>query len=167
MIWIIDGNNLIHRDPRLRSILEQSGFEGARRFLEAELGRRRGGSDRFHVVYDGGPGGRRSGVSIAVARAGKTADDEILRLAREARGGEQIRVVTSDRHTIGGRLAGFAVEWVSVEEFRRVLWRPTGPGSELASSDDEAAAEKPDAPRGREVDRWLEEFGEEPRDGDQ
>ena len=41
--WIIDGNNLIHRDPRLRAILQQSGFEAARRFLEAELGRRRGG----------------------------------------------------------------------------------------------------------------------------
>jgi predicted RNA-binding protein with PIN domain len=161
--WIIDGNNLIHRDPRLRAILEQSGFEPARRFLEAELGRRRGGGHRFHVVYDGGRVGRTRGVSVAVARAGKTADEEILRLAREHPGGGTVRIVTSDRADIGRRLAGLSVEWVSVEEFRRVLWAPTGPGAPAAG---EAAGEKPGPPRGREVDRWLEAFGEGGADGD-
>jgi predicted RNA-binding protein with PIN domain len=157
--WIIDGNNLIHRDPRLRAILEQGGFEAARRFLEAELARRRGGGERFQVVYDGGRGGRRSGVSVAIASEGRTADDEIVRLARAA-AGERLRVVTSDRHTIGARLAGLAVEWMTVEEFRRILWRPTAG----APGPDEAG-EKPAPPRGSEVDRWLEEFGEA-RDGE-
>jgi predicted RNA-binding protein with PIN domain len=156
-LWIVDGNNLIHRDPRLRGILEQSGFAAARRTLEAELARRRGGGDRFHLVYDGGQAGGRSGVSVAVAAPGRTADDEIVRLAREAARTDRVRVVTSDRHTIGVRLSGLAVDWVSAEEFRRVLWRPTGPGAPPESAPED---EKPAPPRGGEVDRWLEAFGE-------
>lgn len=160
--WIIDGNNLIHRDPRLREILQQSGFEGARKFLEAELARRRGGGQRFHVVYDGGSSRRSGAVSVAVARAGRSADEEILRIARGQGGGGTVRIVTSDRADIGSRLPGLAVEWVSVEEFRRVLWAPTGPGAPTA---EDAAGEKPAAPRGREVERWLEAFGEGAPDG--
>jgi len=154
--WIIDGNNLMHRDPRLRAILQQSGFEAARRFLEAELGRRRQGGAHFHVIYDGGTGSRPSRVATDVAQSGQSADDQILRLARERGGrGESLRVVTSDFNDIGSRLSGLSVEWVSVEAFRQVLW---GQSRRDVASGEDRVEEKPRPPRGKEVDRWLQIF---------
>ncbi|MGA1780172.1 MAG: NYN domain-containing protein [Planctomycetota bacterium] len=156
--WIIDGNNLIHRDPRLRAILQRSGFEAARRFLEAELGRRRGGRPHFHVIYDEGGGSRSAQVTVHIARRGTTADEEILRVARERGGRERLRVVTSDRKDIGSRLAGLSAEWVSAEEFRRILWGdPRRSGGQRETAPD-GGSEKPGPPRGREVDHWLQEF---------
>ncbi len=165
--WIIDGNNLLHRDPRLRAILQQSGFDAARRFLESELGRRRGAGHQFHVVYDGGGGSSSGQVKIGVARPGTSADDEILRLARAHGGQQDLKVVTSDRHDIGLRLADLSVQWVSVEAFRKVLWdagQIPGGGALRAAAQAEEVNEKPRAPRGADVDHWLKEFGEEPSD---
>lgn len=171
--WIIDGNNLLHRDPRLRAILQQSGFDAARRFLEAELGRRRPGNPRFHVIYDGGgagASGQSARVGRQVARRDRSADDEILRLARQHGGGPHPpKVVTSDLHDIARHLGDLSVDWVSVEEFRRVLWdqRQQSSGARGGGNSSPGdASEKPRAPSGAEVDHWLQVFGENDDEGD-
>jgi len=94
-----------------------------------------------------------------VAQSGQSADEQILRMARERGGrGESLRVVTSDFNDIGSRLSGLSVEWVSVESFRQVLW---GQRRGDFGSAEEGVDEKPRPPRGKEVDRWLQVFEED------
>ena len=82
IIWIIDGNNLIHSDPRLRQTMKESGMESAKNLLDHELIRLRTADEQFHVVYDGGRSSRNQGtVQTSIAQHGQSADDRILSLA--------------------------------------------------------------------------------------
>jgi len=99
MRWLIDGYNVIRRDPDLRA-REAEGLEAGRAALLAVLARVAAEvSDIFTVVFDGA---RRSGgsaspgrVQVLFSRPPETADDVLRRLAGTLR--EGAIVVTSDR----------------------------------------------------------------------
>jgi predicted RNA-binding protein with PIN domain len=85
MHWLIDGYNLIRRDPALAS-REAESLEAGRVALCRLLAQAaRGSGDRFTVVFDGsGAGGRGSGaagVSVVFSSARETADRVLARLA--------------------------------------------------------------------------------------
>jgi hypothetical protein len=99
MRWLIDGYNVIRRDPDLRA-REAASLEAGRRglvHLVAALARR--SRDEFTIVFDGArradtppTAGR---VSVVFSRPPETADDVVIRLAGRWRDGAV--VVTSDR----------------------------------------------------------------------
>ena len=99
MRWLIDGYNVIRRDPDLRA-REAESLEAGRAALLAVLARVAAEvSDIFTVVFDGA---RRSGgsaspgrVQVLFSRPPETADDVLRRLAGTLR--EGAIVVTSDR----------------------------------------------------------------------
>lgn len=161
VLWIVDGYNLIRRDPRLSRLERRTGTDAARAFLEGQLGLFRARKGRGHsvvVAYDGvepseGRSGRK-GLRVLHASDGD-ADALILREARRAENLAEVNVVTNDVKDIVRRLRGLRINCVSVEEFGIDLWK----GARKEESEDEA--EKPKAPKGDEVDFWLREFGEE------
>ncbi|MEM7164355.1 MAG: NYN domain-containing protein [Planctomycetota bacterium] len=158
--WIIDGYNLIRREPRLSSVERRQGSAAARAFLDGELSRFRARKGRGHsvlVVYDGGAASARtqvaSGFQAIYSGKNHTADLVILDEARKLEGRMAVRVVTSDVQDIGGRLRGLQVSVYSTHRFAQELWPAGSPDFE---------EEKPKPPKGRDVDFWLREFGEEP-----
>jgi|SRR5581483_9945641 len=118
MRWLVDGYNVIRRDPGLGAA-EAESLEAGRRALLALVGAaaRRSG-DRFTVVFDGEPGHRPAAgggqVEVLFSRPPETADGVLRRLARQAGGGAA--VVTSDRAVAdAARRAGCAA--VAAEAF--------------------------------------------------
>ncbi len=112
MRWLIDGYNVIRRDPDLRAV-EARGLQAGRAALlrlVAEVAERSG--DVFTVVFDGapipgsaGPAGR---LQVIFSRPPQRADDVLVRLARQH--GNGAIVVTSDRAVQdASRRAGCAV----------------------------------------------------------
>lgn len=99
MRWLIDGYNVIRRDPDLRAV-EARGLQAGRAALlrlVAEVAER--SMDVFTVVFDGapipgaaGPPGR---LQVIFSRPPQRADDVLVRLARQH--GNGAIVVTSDR----------------------------------------------------------------------
>ncbi|MBT5737234.1 MAG: hypothetical protein HN891_05455 [Planctomycetes bacterium] len=158
VIWIIDGNNLIHSDPRLRQRMVESGLESARKLLDHDLSRLRSSDEQFHVVYDGGTSTRnRGGVSTSIAQHGNSADDRILAMARNKSGQGKLIVVTDDHSDIGARLGGAGIEWMTCSEFRSSVMR-LGTGRSKSAMDD--SSDKPPPPRSKnQIDHWLKEFG--------
>lgn len=99
MRWLIDGYNVIRRDPDLRG-REGESLEAGRAALLAVLARVASEvSDSFTVVFDGArpSGGSPSPgrVQVVFSRPPETADDVLRRLAGTLREGAV--VVTSDR----------------------------------------------------------------------
>src|SRR5262245_19146646 len=99
MRWLIDGYNVIRRDPDLRD-REREGLEAGRAALLAILARVATRlSDNFPVVFDGAQ--RRGGspspgrVQVIFSRPPETADDVLRWLAGTLREGAV--VVTPDR----------------------------------------------------------------------
>jgi predicted RNA-binding protein with PIN domain len=97
--WLIDGYNVIRREPDLRA-REAESLEAGRRALLHLLARaHRDPRDEFTVVFDGArvDGGAPSPGQIRVifSRPPHTADDELMRLARQWQSGAV--VVSSDR----------------------------------------------------------------------
>ena len=99
MRWLIDGYNVIRREPDLRAEEGRSLEAGRRaliRLLSAALPRT---ADDFIVVFDGAPGSAASGpagrIEIVFSRPPEKADDVLRRLATRWREGGV--VVTSDR----------------------------------------------------------------------
>lgn len=112
MRWLVDGYNVIRRDPDLRAA-EAGGLESGRAALLraiAPIARR--SPDHFTVVFDGAPTrapaappGR---LEVIFSRPPQKADDVLARLAREAGAGSA--VVTDDRTVAdAARRAGCAV----------------------------------------------------------
>ncbi|MBI1737379.1 MAG: NYN domain-containing protein [Candidatus Rokubacteria bacterium] len=141
MRWLLDGYNVIRRDPDLHGA-EEAGLAAARaallrRVVDAE---RRSG-DPFTVVFDGAPGpgpasspGR---IEVVFSRPPRTADDVLMDLARRLRDGAI--VVTSDRRVQdAARRAGAAA--VASERFLAALEGPR---------DDDAGDDEDDDPRPR------------------
>ena len=155
-IWIIDGNNLIHSDPRLRQRMNESGLESARKLLDHDLGRVKSSGEQIHVVYDGGSSsGDRHGIHTSIAKHGTAADDRILSLARSKSTEGKVQVVTDDHSDIGSRLGGAGIEWMSCDEFRQLVMK-VGSGRKQQGS----TSDKPAPPRSKkQIDHWLREFG--------
>ncbi|MBI4636787.1 MAG: NYN domain-containing protein [Candidatus Rokubacteria bacterium] len=140
MRWLIDGYNVIRRDPDLRS-REAEGLEAGRTALLHLLARvARESTDRFTVVFDGArvrgggvhPGGR---IEPVFSRPPETADDVLMRLATRWR--EGAIVVTSDR-VIRDRARRARCAVLTAEEFLAGL--PTsagGPGEEPFAKEEE------------------------------
>src|SRR5258706_14903653 len=118
MRWLVDGYNVIRRDPDLRA-REAESLEAGRRALVILIARAdRAPRDEFTVVFDGA---RLSGgtptpgrIRVLFSRPPLTADDELMRLRRQL--GNGAVVVSSDRKVQGAaRRAGGAV--VTAEPF--------------------------------------------------
>ena len=99
MRWLIDGYNVIRRDPDLRGA-EASSLEAGRRALLGRLSAvARRSPDRFTVIFDGAPshapatsGGQ---LEVLFSRPPDKADDVLIRLARQTGAGAVL--VSSDR----------------------------------------------------------------------
>jgi len=120
--WLIDGYNVIRRDPDLRAHEAESLQAGRTALLRLVADAARAGGDRFTVVFDGappaGPAGAGGQVEVTFSRPPEKADDVLVRLARQL--GAGAAVVTSDRavRDAAGR-AGCAV--ISAEQFLDAL----------------------------------------------
>lgn len=138
MHWLVDGYNVIRRDPELSSRERESlqaGREALLRLL-APVARRTG--DRFTVVFDGagiGPVLPQSPAAVRAlfSRRGESADQVLARLAAQAGAGST--VVSSDRavRQAAGRSGAIAV---TAEEFLARVTRGSG-GRGAARKDDE------------------------------
>jgi predicted RNA-binding protein with PIN domain len=97
--WLIDGYNVIRREPDLRAHEAESLEAGRRALLQLLARAHRDPRDEFTVVFDGAKvaGGAPSPGRIRTifSRPPHTADDELIRLARQWQSGAV--VVTSDR----------------------------------------------------------------------
>lgn len=122
MRWLIDGYNVIRRDPDLRGA-EARGLEAGRAALlriVAEAARQ--STDHFAVVFDGapvpGPVASPGQVQVIFSRPPQKADDVLIRLAGQWRDGAI--VVSSDRRVQdAGRRAGCPV--LGVDDFLAAL----------------------------------------------
>ncbi len=128
MRWLIDGYNVIRRDPDLRAREEESLEAGRIALLHLVSRTARETRDDFTVVFDGArvTGGRSAAgrVQVVFSRPPKTADDELIRLAREHGAGAV--VVSSDRKIQdAARRARCPV--VTTEQFLQRVSRATEP----------------------------------------
>ena len=153
MRWLIDGYNVIRRDPVLRAREAESLEAGRRALLHLIAQADRASGDEFTVVFDGA---RRSGgaptggrIRVVFSRPPSTADDELMRLSRQLRNGAV--VVSSDRKVQdAARRAGSAA--LTAEQFLEALDVPETPAGPDApdlkdDSDGEPAREKRGNPR--------------------
>ena len=145
MRWLIDGYNVIRRDPELRG-REAEGLPAGRAALLRRLAVvAQDHADTFTVVFDGArlraegdvaasAAGR---VEVVFSRAPETADDVLRRLA--ARWRDAAVVVSSDRavETAARRAGAVAVR---VEAFLAALER--GEADDEADEDDDEAPTK-------------------------
>ena len=148
MHWMIDGYNVIRRDPRLAS-RERTSLEAGRDALcrmLAEIGRASG--ERFTVVFDGaGSGGAGGGaVRVLFSSARESADRVLARLA--TRGGA---VVSNDREVRRAAARAGAIA-VRADEFLarlEVLGRGAAAGAPGADpAEPYMKDEEPDEPPG-------------------
>src|SRR2546425_7194915 len=97
MRWLIDGYNVIRRDPDLRAEEAESLEAGRTALLRLVAQAARAGGDRFTVVFDGAPATRPAPaggqVEVIFSRPPEKADDVLVRLARQLGAGSA--VVTS------------------------------------------------------------------------
>jgi predicted RNA-binding protein with PIN domain len=139
MRWLVDGYNVIRRDPDLRDD-EAAGLEAGRAALLALLaGLAREVADDFTVVFDGArrTGGPPSGgrVQVVFSRPPETADDVLRRLALSLREGAV--VVTSDRAVADSARRAGAVA-VTAEAFLDAARREGAEDDDEAGDDDRA-----------------------------
>src|SRR5436309_13962436 len=142
MRWLIDGYNLIRREPDLRD-REIESLEAGRRALLHLLARAyRDPRDEFTVVFDGArvaggapPGGR---IRAIFSRPPLTADDELMRLARQWKSGAV--VVSSDRK-IQDAARRSACAALTADQFLEALQRHDSP----AAPTEAPAATNPEA----------------------
>src|SRR5258705_10810519 len=120
MRWLVDGYNVVRRDPELKA-REAESLEAGRRALLHLLARARlAPQDEFTVVFDGArlSGGAPTAagrIRVIFSRPPSTADDELMRLSRQLRNGAV--VVSSDRKVQdAARRAGSAVLDLRSEE---------------------------------------------------
>ena len=139
MRWLIDGYNVIRRDPELRG-REAEGLPAGRAALLHRLAAvARDRHETFTVVFDGArlrtdePGAAPAGrVEVVFSRSPETADDVLRRLA--ARWRDAAVVVSSDRAVeTAARRAGAVA--VTVEAFLRAL----EPSADDEDDDDDEA----------------------------
>jgi predicted RNA-binding protein with PIN domain len=134
MHWMIDGYNVIRRDPALAS-QEAVSLETGRAALCRLLARTaRASGEKFTVVFDGaGGGGAGSGgaaVSVVFSSARETADRVLARLA--VKGGA---VVSNDREVRRAAERAGAIA-VTTDQFLARLEGLAGPGASGGAGDE-------------------------------
>jgi predicted RNA-binding protein with PIN domain len=145
MHWLVDGYNVIRRDPELSSRERESlqaGREALLRLL-APVARRTG--DRFTVVFDGSgagfpPASNLGAVQAVFSRRGESADQLLARLAARAGGGTS--VVSSDREVRQAAARADAIP-VTAEDFLSRLARRSTPTGGHGKDEDEEAPSRP------------------------
>ena len=160
--YIIDGYNLLWKSTP--DLMRTPKLEEARCGIEKSLQEflSLGGASEVLLVYDGQgrgtrPGPGRTGLKVCFSQTGKTADDTILDLAQSYSGKGEVWIVSSDLKDINRRLGGARVRPMTSEKFLAAL------GEKLQSSrggdrQAELPDEKPSAPKGKDIDRWLKDF---------
>jgi predicted RNA-binding protein with PIN domain len=155
MRWLVDGYNVIRRDPELRAREAESLESGRRALVHLITRARRAPQDEFTVVFDGARIGggaipTAGRIRVVFSRPPLTADDELMRLARQLRSGAA--VVSSDRKIQdAGRRAGCAV--LTAEQFLDAVDAPErAPEPGLASGAEAAAIAIKEEPE-EETDR--------------
>jgi predicted RNA-binding protein with PIN domain len=144
--WLVDGYNVIRRDPELRAH-EGESLEAGRKALLRLLAQASGAvGDSFTVVFDGArmSGGEASQgrIQVVFSRPPRTADDELMSLARRLREGAV--VVSSDRKIQdAARRAGCPV--LTAEQFLDGL--TAAAGDDRDEADDDRPREKRGNPR--------------------
>jgi predicted RNA-binding protein with PIN domain len=149
MRWLIDGYNVIRRDPDLRGTEADSLAAGREALLRRLAVVARESAEVFTVVFDGArlraddrpsaPGGA---IDVVFSRPPDTADDLLRRLATKWR--EAAVVVSSDRAVeTAARRAGAVA--VGVEDFLAALDREAE--NEDGDDDDVGPREKRGNPR--------------------
>lgn len=122
MRWLIDGYNVIRRDPELAQHEAQSLEDGRAALLRVIAGAARASGDPFTVVFDGARrgGGAAAGgqVQVVFSRPPETADDVLRRLAAQLRSGAV--VVSSDR-AVRDAAARAGAAAVTAEQFLGAL----------------------------------------------
>jgi predicted RNA-binding protein with PIN domain len=148
MRWLLDGYNVIRRDPEMRSREAERLADGRTALLHlvAAVARRCG--DDFTVVFDGAraAGGEAVGgqVQVIFSRPPQNADQVLIRLATQFR--EASIVVSSDRTVRdAARRAGAAV--VSADEFLDAA-HSGEPDAQHEKEDEEDDDDAPAAKRG-------------------
>jgi predicted RNA-binding protein with PIN domain len=139
MRWLIDGYNVIRRDPDLVAAEARSLDAGRAALLRLLAGLAQGTAETFTVVFDGArrtAGAPSPGrVEVMFSRPPETADDVLRRLAASLRNGAV--VVTSDRAVSdAARRAGAVV--VTAEAFLDAARRPEAEDVIDEEDDDEA-----------------------------
>lgn len=146
VVWLVDGYNVIRRDPELTGIDRRNLEEGRAALLRAIARVARDSPDVFVVIFDG-VRSKSSGVSEGRVRAlfsrpPERADDVLVRMARDR--GVGATVVTSDRAVqTAARRARSAV--VSADAFLDRLNAPIDDESDRI--DDDPASAKRGNPR--------------------
>jgi predicted RNA-binding protein with PIN domain len=142
MHWMVDGYNVIRRDPALASqeaVSLEAGRAALCRLLAATA---RASGERFTVVFDGaGRGGTGTGggaVSVVFSSARETADRVLARLA--VSGGA---VVSNDREVRRAAERAGAIA-VTTDQFLARLESLAGPGSSAAPGDEATPPYKDD-----------------------
>ncbi|MBI2017030.1 MAG: NYN domain-containing protein [Candidatus Rokubacteria bacterium] len=148
MRWLIDGYNVIRRDPDLRAREAESLEAGRRALLALVAGAARASGDSFTVVFDGAPGPARAAaggqVEVVFSRPPRTADDVLMELARRA--GSGAALVSGDRRVQdAARRAGCAA--VDAEAFVAALDAGAGAGDDRDDDDEEPGRAKRGNPR--------------------
>jgi len=156
MRWLVDGYNVIRRDPELRAREAESLEAGRRALLHLIARARRPPQDEFTVVFDGAriaAGGPTPGrIRVIFSRPPLTADDELMRLARQLRSGAI--VISSDRKVQdAARRAGSAV--LTAEQFLEALDLPQGSPDPAGNPHIKDEAEEDEAPAKRGNPRRL------------
>jgi len=163
-LYLIDGYNVIRRDPRLREIENRQGLEAGRAALVSQLKTSAVlASTRTTIVFDGSgnvvsptPSGH-ANLRIIFSRPPANADDTIVAMVRGNETPEQVVVVTADQELSWQiRKAGAAV--VSSENFE-ALRRPLGRKRTQPRGGQDSSG-KPTATRS-EVAWGLSVFGDE------
>ena len=148
MRWLIDGYNVIRRDADLRGREAESLEAGRAALIHLVARMARESRDDFTLVFDGArvTGGAPSAgrVQVLFSRPPRTADDELIRLARESGAGAV--VVSSDRKIQdAARRSRCAV--ISAEQFLAGVTERTEPGPETKDEEDDRPREKRGNPR--------------------
>jgi predicted RNA-binding protein with PIN domain len=142
MRWLIDGYNVIRRDPDLAGHETRSLEDGRAALLRVVAGAARASGDPFTVVFDGArPGGgvpAGGQVQVVFSRPPETADDVLRRLAAQLRSGAV--VVSSDR-AVRDAAERVGAAAVTAEQFLAALDAPAD------DADDDEPRERRGNPR--------------------
>lgn len=148
MRWLIDGYNVIRRDPDLRGREAESLEAGRAALIHLVARQARESREDFTLVFDGArvTGGAPSAgrVQVLFSRPPRTADDELIRLARQHGAGAV--VVSSDRKIQdAARRSGCSA--VTAEQFLRAVTELAEPSSETKDDEEDRPQDKRGNPR--------------------